>query len=52
MSWAFYEHASEASALGAAAGTHLAPEQDALPKRGERWNDPAFGRVQEPGRPV
>jgi len=52
LSWAFYEHASEASAIGAAAGTHLTPEQDATPNQGERWSDPTFGRVQEPGRPV
>ena len=29
-SWAFYEHASESSALGAAAGTFLTPEQEGL----------------------
>ena len=51
-SWAFYEHVSDQSALSAAAGTHLTPEQDALPKQSERWRDPTFNRVHEPGRPV
>ena len=45
----FSESASEHAAASARAGSHLAPEQDALPRMEERWEDEIFARTRERG---
>ena len=49
LSWLFLESASEHAAASARAGSHLAPEQDALPRMEERWEDEIFARTREKG---
>lgn len=49
LSWLFLELASEHAAASARAGSHLAPEQDALPRMEERWEDEIFSRTRERG---